>query len=224
MTQRPNAVLFDLDGTLLDTAPDFHWVINQLLEAEGKPAVTYDFLRGHVSNGARAMVCAAFEITPEHDAFPELHQKMLTGYLEHLDVDTVPFKGISDLLNWLDELQVPWGVVTNKPELYTLPVMRGLNLLERAATIICPDHVTERKPHPEPLLLACQQIGCATENVWYVGDHIRDIECGRRAGMTTIGALYGYIDQDTDTRSWQADHYVECASEIMPLLKSIYTA
>lgn len=222
MPQQLDAVLFDLDGTLLDTAPDFHWVINELLTAEGRAPVSYDFLRHYVSNGARAMVCAAFEITPEDHCFPELHLRMLDLYLQHLDVDTVPFDGITELLSWLDQKQIPWGVVTNKPELYTLPVMTGLDLISRAASIVCPDHVHERKPHPESLHLACQQMSCEKGNVWYIGDHNRDIECGRRAGMTTIGALYGYIDADTDPIQWNADHYVDCATEIKPLLQSIY--
>ena len=222
MNQPLEAVLFDLDGTLLDTAPDFHWVINKLLQEEKRASVSLEFLRQHVSNGARAMVCAAFEIDINDERFRDLHQRMLDLYLQHLDVHTVPFHGISDLLNWLDQHRIPWGIVTNKPELYTLPVMRGLNLHDRAGSIICPDHVTERKPHPEPLFLACNQIGCTPENALYVGDHIRDIESGRRAGMRTIAACYGYIDTDTNTQDWEADHYVDCASEIKPLLQSIY--
>ncbi|MCO4756892.1 MAG: HAD-IA family hydrolase [Oceanospirillaceae bacterium] len=222
MSQPLEAVLFDLDGTVLDTAPDFHWVINQLLAEEGLDPVSLESLREHVSNGARAMVCAAFNIDIENSRFTDLHQRMLSLYLQHLDVHTTPFQGISDLLDWLEQHQVPWGIVTNKPELYTTPVMKGLNLQHRASSIICPDHVTERKPHPEPLFLACTQIGCLPENTLYVGDHIRDIESGRRAGMRTIAAGYGYIDADTDIRSWEADHCVDCASEIKPLLQSLY--
>ena len=222
MSQPLEAVLFDLDGTVLDTAPDFHWVINQLLAEEDMEPVSLEFLREHVSNGARAMVCAAFEIDITDSRFTALHQRMLSLYLQHLDVDTIPFQGISDLLDWLEHHQIPWGIVTNKPELYTTPVLEGLNLQHRASSIICPDHVTERKPHPEPLFLACTQIGCQPENTLYVGDHIRDIESGRRAGMKTIAAGYGYIDADTDIRSWAADHYVDCASEIKPLLQSLY--
>lgn len=222
MSQPLHAVLFDLDGTLLDTAPDFHWVVNQLLREHDRPTVSYEFLRGHVSNGARAMVSAAFDLDPEHPNFTALHQRMLALYLSHLDVDTVPFQGIAALLDWLDARQIPWGVVTNKPELYTLPVMSGLKLDTRAACIICPDHVTERKPHPEALLLACDQIGCDSRYCVYIGDHQRDIECGRRAGMLTIGALYGYIDNETNTDEWQADHYVNCADALQPLLQSIY--
>ncbi|MGB0466399.1 MAG: HAD family hydrolase [Pontibacterium sp.] len=222
MTKQPDAVLFDLDGTLLDTAPDFHWVINQLLTEQDREPVSYAFLRTYVSNGARAMVCAAFDITTDHPDFKKLHQRMLDLYLGHLDVDTVPFTGVSDLLNWLERLEIPWGIATNKPALYTLPVVTGLNLKARAASIICPDHVTERKPHPESLQLACRQIGCEPQNTLYIGDHLRDIECGQRAGMVTIGACYGYIDANTNPRNWGADYYVSCASEIKPLLQSIY--
>lgn len=222
MKQQPDSVLFDLDGTLIDTAPDFHWVINQLLIEEDRETVSYEFLRRYVSNGARAMVEAAFGFSEGETEFTRLHQRMLEIYLTHLDVDSKLFPGLSSCLNWLEELQIPWGVVTNKPELYTTPVMSGLNLIEKASSVICPDHVTERKPHPESLFLACQQIGCNAENSIYVGDHIRDIEAGNRAGMTTIAAAYGYLDQDEDPTTWQADHCISAATELKPLLQSLY--
>ncbi|MEH6576474.1 MAG: HAD-IA family hydrolase [Amphritea sp.] len=221
-TTQPAAVLFDLDGTLLDTAPDFHYVINQLLAEHSQQPVNYEFLRRYVSNGARAMVSAAFDLDEASAEFPTLHSRMLELYLQHLDVDTKPFPGITNLLAWLAEKDIPWGVVTNKPELYTLPVMQGLNLQPAAASVICPDHVTQKKPHPEALYLACQQLKAASHECIYIGDHQRDIEAGRRAGMMTIAATYGYIDEDEDTTLWQSDYYVSHAAEIQPLLESIY--
>lgn len=223
MSTKPASVLFDLDGTLIDTAPDFHWVINQLLREEQKQPVTYEYIRGFVSNGARAMVAAAFGLKEGDEGFDQLHQRMLALYLEHLDVDSKLFPGLNNCLNWLTEHDIPWGIVTNKPELYTTPVMQGLGLAEKASTVICPDHVTERKPHPEALFLACSQIDCKAEQSIYVGDHIRDIQAGNRAGMTTIAATYGYIDDQEDPQDWLADHYIECATELQPLLQSIYT-
>lgn len=222
MPQKPAAVLFDLDGTLIDTAPDFHWVINQLLQEEQREPVSYEFLRRYVSNGARAMVEAAFQHQEGEAEFTRLHKRMLDLYLEHLDVDSQLFFGMSDCLEWLEQNQIPWGIVTNKPELYTTPVMQGLGLSKRAATVICPDHVTHKKPHPEALLLACQQIGCAANDSIYVGDHIRDIEAGNHAEMTTIAATYGYLAEDENTHAWQADHYINCASKLKPLLQSLY--
>lgn len=223
MSTQPASVLFDLDGTLIDTAPDFHWVINALLKEEGRPPVSFEFLRRYVSNGARAMVGAAFQLKEGDSNFTRLHQRMLTIYLEHLDVDSELFPGLKDCLNWLEKNNIPWGIVTNKPELYTTPVMKGLNLDNGASSVICPDHVEHKKPHPEALFLACKQINCDPENSIYVGDHIRDIQAGNRAGMTTIGATYGYLNQDENPADWNADHYIECATELKPLLQSLYT-
>lgn len=222
MDNKPESVLFDLDGTLIDTAPDFHWVINQLLMEEQREIVSYDFLRKYVSNGARAMVEASFGYSEGETEFKRLHKRMLDIYLSHLDVDSRLFPGLDNCLIWLEEHSIAWGVVTNKPELYTTPVMQGLNLLERADSIICPDHVAERKPHPESLHLACKQIGCHPENSVYVGDHIRDIEAGKRAGMTTVAATYGYLDENEDPSTWLADHYISSATELQPLLQSLY--
>lgn len=223
MTQSlPAAVLFDLDGTLLDTAPDFHHVINQLLAEHQRQPVSYDYLRRYVSNGARAMVAAAFDLDAQHPDFAALHSRMLALYLAHLDVDTQPFPGIVELLRWLGENNIPWGVVTNKPECYTLPVMKGINLQPEAACIICPDHVTHTKPHPEALYLACEQLNAPAHQCVYIGDHCRDIEAGQRAGMLTIAATYGYIDDQEDISHWNSDHSVAHASEIKPLLTSLY--
>ncbi|SEQ85135.1 phosphoglycolate phosphatase [Amphritea atlantica] len=218
----PEAVLFDLDGTLLDTAPDFHHVINQLLAEQQQPPVSYDFLRGYVSNGARAMVCAAFQ-TDEHTTdFDALHQRMLELYLQHLDVDTKPFPGIQNLLNWLGENSIPWGIVTNKPECYTTPLMQGLNLQPAAGTVICPDHVREKKPHPEALFLACDELGTTPERSVYIGDHRRDIEAGLNAGMQTIAVSYGYIDSGENIASWNSHYRVDHADEIRPILETLY--
>ena len=216
------SVLFDLDGTLIDTAPDFHAVINILLKEEGLPEVSYEFLRHHVSNGARAMIAASFELAEGDERFTRLHKRMLEIYLSHLDKESKLFPGIADTLIWLDDNKIPWGVVTNKPELYTIPVLRGLGIIDQAQSIICPDHVENRKPHPEPLFLACKQLDKIPEHSVYVGDHVRDIEAGNRAGMVTIGASYGYLNDGEDPISWQADHYIECATELKPLLQSIY--
>jgi len=224
MTDKPASVLFDLDGTLIDTAPDFHWVINTLLKEEGKNEVSFEFLRGYVSHGARAMVGAAFKLNEGDPGFDRLHQRMLSIYLEHLDVDSELFPGMQTFLHWLEEHDIPWGVVTNKPELYTTPVMQGLQLSDSAKSVICPDHVKEKKPNPEALFLACKEINCNAKSSIYVGDHIRDIEAGNRAGMLTIAAEYGYIDEGDDPKKWQADHYISSATELKPLLQSLYTA
>jgi len=218
-----DAVLFDLDGTLLDTAPDFHWTLNALLAEEGRPAMDFDTLRRHVSAGARAMVKAGFELTLDDPEFDRLHQRMLALYESHLDVDTALFEGLDTLLSTLEQAGIPWGIVTNKPQRYTTPLMKGLQLDSRAGSVVCPDQVNLRKPDPESLLLACRELNARPEYCVYVGDHIRDIEAGRRAGMRTIAAAYGYIDADDSVASWKADHTITHGSELLPLLNSLYS-
>ncbi len=218
-----DAVLFDLDGTLLDTAPDFHWTLNALLAEEGQPAMDYATLRSHVSAGARAMVQAGFELNLDDPSFDRLHQRMLALYASHLAVDTVLFDGLNSTLQALESAGIAWGIVTNKPELYTRPLLEGLNLTERAASVICPDHVNQRKPDPESLFMACRQINARPQHCVYVGDHIRDIEAGRRAGMRTVAAGYGYIDASDSVASWQADHIITHGNELLPLLNSLYS-
>lgn len=215
-----STVLFDLDGTLIDTAPDFHWVINQLLKEEGKPGVDFEFLRYFVSQGARAMVGAAFALEEGDPEFTRLHQRMLTIYESHLDVDSCLFDGMEASLAWLKERQIPWGIVTNKPELYSNPIVTGLGLTD-CACLICPDHVQNRKPDPEALFLACQQLDKVPKQAIYVGDHIRDIEAGKRAGMITIAAAYGYLREGEQAEAWQADFQIDTAAELLPLLQSI---
>ncbi|MFW1677522.1 HAD-IA family hydrolase [Pontibacter sp. JAM-7] len=222
MTPSNSSVLFDLDGTLIDTAPDFHRVINLLLREEDRAPVSYDFLRTYVSNGARAMVAAAFNLAEDDQKFDKLHQRMLTLYLDNLNQDSKLFEGIAPCLNWLQEQAIPWGIVTNKPEIYTRPLLHSLGLDKTASTVICPDHVTHRKPHPEALFKACQEIDREPRACIYVGDHIRDIEAGKRANMLTIAAGYGYLNANEDPKTWQADYLINSSANLLPLLESLY--
>ena len=216
--QAPGVVLFDLDGTLVDTAPDFHVVLNQILANASRPPVTYEQVRSQVSNGARALVTLGFGMTPDDNGFDQWLTVLLDSYEQRLAVDTCLFPGMEQVLDWLDARALPWGVVTNKPERFTLPVLAGLGLLERVGPVICPDHVRARKPDPEGLLMACAQVGAPARTSVYVGDHERDIEAGRRAGMLTIGALFGYLNEGEDPQAWRADHYISRAEELLPLL------
>ncbi|MFV8781713.1 HAD family hydrolase [Microbulbifer sp. SA54] len=216
------AVLFDLDGTLFDTAPDFVVVLNQLREQEQLPPLADTTIREVVSNGARAMVRLGFGVDEGESGFDNLRQRLLDLYLAHLAHHTVPFPGIELLLNQLADIGIAWGVVTNKPSAYTIPLMRAFAHLPTPGAIICPDDVTNRKPDPEPILLACSRIGCQPGEAIYVGDHERDIMAGRAAGMPTIACSYGYIDSDDDPASWNADHLVHDAGEIWPLLQQHY--
>ncbi|WP_237058533.1 HAD family hydrolase [Microbulbifer sediminum] len=218
------AVLFDLDGTLFDTAPDFIVVLNQLRQQEKMPPLPADKIRAVVSNGAGAMVSLGFGQDEGAPEFESLRQRFLDLYLNHLAVETVLFPGIEELLVQLAANNIAWGVVTNKPATYTVPLMEAFAHLPAPGAVVCPDHVANRKPHPEPILLACSQIGCAPGEAVYVGDHVRDIEAGRAAGMPTIACNYGYIDADDNAANWNADHLVESARDIWPLLQGRYLA
>lgn len=218
MNNSLEAVLFDLDGTLLDTAPDFVYVVNTLLEEYNKPPLPSDTIRSTVSNGARALISLAFEVDEGHADFPLLRERLLALYLEHLAVATTPFPGIIETLLFLAENSIPWGIVTNKPSAYTDPLLRRIDLQIQADVVICPEHVTHPKPHPEPLLLACKKINCRPANSIYVGDHRRDIDAGRLAGMKTVAASYGYIHEDDSADNWNADHCIDSATQLNAIL------
>jgi phosphoglycolate phosphatase len=204
-----HAVLFDLDGTLLDTAPDFWPVLNAVRASRDLPPLPYAAVRQQVSNGAAGLIQFAFNLTAADADFEPLRLDLLARYQQHLAVNTRLFAGLDHLLLRLQNANIPWGVVTNKPLRYSEPLLTQLNLRQTCSTLICPDHVKERKPDPEGLLIACQQLKVEPSQCLYVGDHQRDIEAGQRAGMHTAAALFGYIGDDEDPQQWQADFYVE---------------
>lgn len=208
------SVLFDLDGTLLDTAPDFIEVVTRLrLEHDLEP-MPDDIVRAQVSNGARALVTLALGFQEEDSAFPAKRQRLLDIYQEVLGDHTILFPGLSELLIDLEARGIPWGIVTNKPAYLTESLLARLKLQPAPATVICPDHVTHTKPHPEPMLLACEEIGCAAEETIYVGDHLRDIQAGLAAGMTTIAAAYGYLEPADKVANWQAHHVAQDSQDL----------
>lgn len=217
--KRPiRGVMFDLDGTLLDTAPDFVVVVNRLLAEHDRPPLADVTIRRRVSNGARALVELAFGVAPGDPDYDPLRERLLAIYSDHLAVHTALFPGLQTLLTALGERHLPWGVATNKPAAYTLPLMEQLALQPPPQSIICPDHVSERKPHPESLFLAAKHLGCEPSHIVYVGDHRRDIECGQQAGAITIAAAYGYIEDGDNVDAWGADYRVEHGADILPIL------
>ena len=210
------AVLFDLDGTLVDTAPDMVAVLDDLQKNEGQVPLPYATARAQVSNGAAGLIHLAF---PDADAanHERLRLQYLELYQESVCVHSTLFPGLAELLDRLDADQCPWGVVTNKPARMTDPLLAGLGLSLRAACAISGDTLEQRKPHPAPLLLASEQTGVAPARSVYVGDAARDIEAGRAAGMATIAVEYGYINED-DPQTWDADHIAADTAELTKLL------
>ena len=199
-----DAILFDLDGTLVDTAPDMVAVLLGMQKDHGLTLLSYDLARSHVSNGAAGLVRLAF---PEADDAQkeQLHREYLGRYVNAVCVDSTLFPALGDLLDELDAAGRPWGIVTNKPMQMTDPLLAGLGLSSRAACSISGDTLPQRKPDPAPLLLASQQMGVPSAKTVYVGDAVRDIEAGRAAGMFTIAAAWGYITDDDDPGTWEAD-------------------
>lgn len=214
------AVLFDLDGTLIDTAPDFAVVVNQLRQRYNRPALDYAAIRATVSNGSRALINLAFQLQEHDPEFENLRQELLFLYSQQLAVKTALFPGIANLLHWIEQQSLPWGIVTNKPRQYAEPILAALDLSQRCGSLVCPDDVKQTKPNPEPMLLACQQLTCDAGNTLYLGDHRRDIEAGQNAGMATLAVNYGYIDNSDPADSWGANFYVDHADEIQPLLQA----
>ena len=216
---RIRAVLFDMDGTLLDTAPDFIAVIQAMRAARALPPIEDKTVRDVVSGGARAMVISAFEVDPMSDAFETLRLEFLERYQSHCATFSHLYDGMADVLADIEKAGLIWGVVTNKPLRYAEPIMQRLGLAERSALLICPDHVTHSKPDPEMLALACQRLELEPASVLFVGDDLRDIESGRAAGTRTVGVSYGYIHPQDNPRSWGADAVIDHPLELRDLLE-----
>lgn len=216
MSLLPAAVLFDLDGTLVDTAPDFVRVLNDLRLKYGRPALAYDEIRVAVSAGARAMIQVGFPEFPLESAeFAALRQEFLDNYSQGLAQESRLFSGMEDLLTALESRNIPWGIVTNKPRIYSVPLLAGLALNERCQVLVCPDDVSQTKPHPEPMYLACNTLSVLPEHTIYVGDHIRDIQAGNNAGMKTIAVGFGYIPSHENINDWQADYCVDTVASLI---------
>jgi 2-phosphoglycolate phosphatase len=212
-----NAVLFDLDGTLVDTAPDMVAVLQYLQRQHGIDPVSYELGRSYVSNGAIGLLTLGF---PELDIDigDEMHEQYLERYAETICEESRVFEGLAELLDQLDDMDCPWGVVTNKPEQLTIPLLVALGLADRSACIVSGDTLAVRKPDPAPLLLACEFAGVDSETAIYIGDAERDIEAGQRAGMATIAAGYGYITADDDPREWDADVIATTTEELAQIV------
>jgi N-acetyl-D-muramate 6-phosphate phosphatase len=213
------AVLFDLDGTLADTAPDLAGALNALLRERGKEPIGFEQARPLTSMGARGMIKAGLGIGPEHPEFEQLRDRFLDLYEANICDGTRLFDGVDKLLKELDTRGTPWGIVTNKYERFTKPLLQQLELDKRAHCIVCGDTTGNSKPHPGPLLHAAELLGVQPQECLYVGDDVRDIQAARAAHMPVIAAGYGYLGEATDPVLWQADGIIFSAGEVLSYLR-----
>lgn len=216
---RLEAVLFDLDGTLLDTAAEFIDAVQQLRAEHQLAPLPAAAIRAVVSDGARAMVSLALNICVDDDIFEERRQRFLDIYRAQLGSNTHAYPGIRELIGELHRAGIPWGVSTNKPSYLAGPLLASMNFTPTPASTVCPDHVSRPKPDPEPLLLNARQLGVRPENVIYIGDHRRDIEAGKAAGMHTIAAAYGYIHHSDEPAEWAAHSTAADSLELAALVR-----
>jgi phosphoglycolate phosphatase len=212
------AVLFDLDGTLVDSAPDLALAADRMRSVRGLPALPIQTYRPHASAGARGMLKVAFATGPADQAYEALKQEFLREYAQCLLHRTAVFDGVTHVLDVLASASVPWGIVTNKAEHLTHKVLAGLPCLSPAGALICGDTLQVAKPHPEPLLEAARRLDVDPEACLYVGDDERDIIAGRSAGMFTVAARYGYLGESGETAHWAADAEVNSPLELLKLL------
>jgi phosphoglycolate phosphatase len=210
-------VLFDLDGTLVDTAPDLAAVANRQRAARGLPPLPIEELRPLASHGARGMIGRALGVTPTAPEYPALREQFFDWYESALCVHTRLFPGIEDALTALEARGIRWGIVTNKIARFTDPLLRALRLDGRAACVVSGDTTPHAKPHPEPLRHALRTCGVSPQAATYVGDDLRDIEAGRAAGVRTVVARYGYLGVGTDPESWGADHAIDRPIDLLRL-------
>jgi len=214
----PQAVLFDLDGTLIDSAPDLGAAADKMRTDRGMASLDYALYRPMADSGARGMLEIAFGMAPEHPDYEAFKEEFLSNYAQAMTVRSVIFDGVQDLLVHLQAKGMLWGVVTNKHQRFTLPLTAQLPLFASAKAIVSGDTTTHAKPHPEPLFEAARRMQLSPENCWYVGDDERDIVAGKAAGMTTVAAHYGYLGSQAEVMRWGADHIIHSPLALAELL------
>ena len=215
--RRFDAVLFDLDGTLIDTAPDMVAVLQSMQRDHAVAPVDYDLGRSNVSNGAIGLLTVGFPDRPIEFNSP-LHLEFLERYEAQVCQDSVLFDDLEDLLEPLEAAGKTWGIVTNKPERLTQPLLKALDLDRRSAATVCGDTLPTRKPDPAPMYHACTLAGVDAAETIYVGDALRDIEAGRASGMGTVAAAYGYVTADDDPAAWGADLIADSVTELTQMV------
>lgn len=210
------AVLFDLDGTLLDTIDDFVLVINKALGAEDKVLINRQSIMPYISNGARTMVKFAFNIDEHSEVYEKHFNNVLSLYAKHLGECAQLFSGMAEILQYIDDQHIKWGIVTNKHRRFSEPLLAIMKL--KPHTLVCADDVTNPKPAPEPVQLACKQLNCNPDHTIMIGDHERDIRSGNDAGSITVAANWGYV-RDQESINWGADYILENPLELKTLIQ-----
>lgn len=213
----PQAIFFDLDGTLIDSAPDLAAAADKLRTDRGLPSIPYERYRPMAGAGARGMLAIAFEMKPDHADYEAFREEFYVNYENSLTAKTIAFNGISQLLSSIRSRSLLWGIVTNKSQRFTNPLVAQMPLLQGAAAVISGDTTPHTKPHPEPVLAAARTAGLDPTRCWYVGDDRRDIESGRAAGMATIAASWGYLGEHA-VQAWGADAVAEHPAELLQWL------
>jgi phosphoglycolate phosphatase len=221
-TERIDAVLFDLDGALVDTAPDLAAALNAILKQYNTKPLPYSTIRPVVSNGANGLIAQGFGDDLSVDVQQQYKDGLIAYYQRHIADQSQLFDGLNDALLHLENNNILWGIVTNKPEYLTHPLLKQLSLYDRAGCIVCGDQVSSPKPHPESIYLACQQLGVQPQHAIYIGDAERDIRAGRLAGLNTIACRYGYIVEPDKIESWQADSIVDTPADLLEFLQAIH--
>lgn len=219
MFKNIDAVLFDLDGTLIDSAPDLGAAADKMRTDRGLPSLPFADYRPMAGAGARGMIGVGFGIAPGHADFEALKQEFFANYEACMTQRTYAFDGVADLIAQINKAGLKWGVVTNKSERFALPLTRAMPMFQSARAIIGGDTTPHAKPHPAPLLEAARQIGVAPERCAYVGDDERDILAGRAAGMPTVAAAYGYLGATADTAHWNADATISSPAQLLKVLQ-----
>jgi 2-phosphoglycolate phosphatase len=218
----PRAILFDLDGTLADTAPDLAAAVNWLRTERGLEPTPYAVLRPTASAGARGMIGAAFGLTPADEGYEALRLQWFDRYQSAMAVHSTLFGGVQELLDGIIAAGMSWGIVTNKPARFTDPLIPQIGLAE-AGCIISGDTTAFPKPHPEPLLEGARRLGLAPEQCWYVGDDMRDVEAGRAAGMVTVACTWGYCGA-VEPSTWGADYLLDTPTDLLETIRAVAAA
>jgi len=211
-------VLFDLDGTLIDSAPDLAGACNEMRSERGLPPLPYERLRRMVGSGARGMVGTSFGLAPGDAGYLELRDEFLARYESRMTRETRVFPEMEPVLAWLRDQAMPWGIVTNKATRFAAPLVQALGLAGTAAVLVCGDTVAHSKPHPAPLLEAARRLDLAAGDCVYVGDDLRDVQAGQAAAMATVVAAWGYLGEGDLPAAWGADHLIERPSELIALI------